>query len=141
MGAAVDCLPADQADVGGVVDEVPEAGAQDQLDLGPAALFDRHRCVETAEPVRQQALEHLAVERLLGREVVQQARPPDPDAGGDVVQRRALVPGRGEADDGLVEDQLPRGAGRSGVTADGVPRSGDPRPFGHCTERALPTSR
>ena len=66
------------------------------------------------EPVGQQELEHLAVQRLLGREVVQQAGPTDADAGGDVVERRALVAGGREADDRLVEDRLAGACGSSG---------------------------
>ena len=66
--------------------------------------------VEAIEPVGQQVLEDLLVERFFRREVVQQARPPDADAGGDVVERGAVVAGVGEARHRLVEDLLPGAA-------------------------------
>ena len=110
MAAAVDRLPAHEPHVGRVVDEELEPGPQDELDLGQPRSVGGDGGVEAAEPVRQQALEDLAVQRLLGREVVQQAGPADADAGGDVVERRALVAGRREAGHGLVEDRLARRA-------------------------------
>ena len=111
MAASVDGRPADEADVVGVVGEVVEPGLEDQLDLHPPLLGRFDGDDEAAEPVRQEALEHLAVQRLLGGEVVEQAWPTDSHTGGDVVQRRALVAVGPEAGDRLVEDQLACGSG------------------------------
>src|SRR6185369_14762777 len=58
--------------------------------------------------VGQRALEHLAVQRLLGREVVEEAGTPDAHPGGDVVERRPLVPLLGEAVQRFSEDRLTR---------------------------------
>ena len=71
----------------------------------PAAADAR---LQPLDPVAEQALEDLAVQRVLGREVVQQARPADADAGGDVVQRGALVAVLAEAVQRLGEDQVAR---------------------------------
>ena len=68
------------------------------------------RSGEPSEPVRQQALEHLAVQHFLGREVVEQRLPADADLGDDVVQRRAVVPVVREAGERGVEDLISGGA-------------------------------
>ena len=115
MAAAVDRGAPNEADVVGIVGEVVEAGVEHQLDLRPALFRRRDGDRQAAEPVRQEPFEDLAVERLLGGEVVEQARPANADAGSDVVERRALVAVGAEAGDGLVEDQLARGAGRRDV--------------------------
>ena len=118
-GAAVDRLPAHEADVGRVVGEVTRSRrAARARPCSQPCSSEATAASSAAEPVRQQALEHLAVQRLLRREVVQQAGPADADAGGDVVERRALVAGGREARDGLVEDRLARRADRrTGVGA------------------------
>ena len=89
----------------GVGLEERERGAQHPLDLGPALDQVADRVVDDREPVRERLLEHRAVERVLGREVVQQARPADPDLVGDLAQARGRQPVLGEAAPGDVEDQ------------------------------------
>ncbi|MFM2077395.1 MAG: hypothetical protein RJA49_1285, partial [Actinomycetota bacterium] len=108
VGTAVQRLPAHQAHVVRVVGEEPEAGLDDHLHLLPTDLGCRDHHVEALEPVAQQLLEHLAVQRVLGREVVQQARPADADTCGDVVQRRAVVPGLGKAVERLGKNEVAR---------------------------------
>ena len=63
----------------------------------------------TARPAGQQLLEDPAVERALGRKVVQQAWAADADALGDVAERGAVVPLLQVAFDGLPEDCVPSG--------------------------------
>ena len=106
--AAVDRLAAHQTHVVGVLGEELGTRREHQLDLRPAPLGDADGVAEPLEPVRQQPLEDLPVEGVLRVEVVQQARPPDPDASGDVVQRRAVVAVLGEAVERLGEDLLAR---------------------------------
>ena len=89
----------------GVGLEERERGAQHPLDLGPALDQVADRVVDDREPVRERLLEHRAVERVLRREVVQQARPADPDLVGDLAQARGRQPVVGEAAPGDVEDQ------------------------------------
>ena len=71
-----------------------------------AGLGCGDRRLESLEPVAEQHLEHLVVQRFLGGEVVQQARPANADPGGDVVQRGAFVAAVGEATHGLGDDQF-----------------------------------
>src|SRR5699024_194198 len=68
--------------------------------------------------------EHLGVDRFLGREVVQQARPPQADGPGDLVQRGAVVAVIGEAATCLDDDRVPRREDRFGGSH--RPRVGDP---------------
>jgi len=63
-------------------------------------------------PVGQRPLEDLAVEGVLGREVVKKAGPADADSGGDVVERRPLVSVLGEAAQRLGQDGVPGGEER-----------------------------
>ena len=104
----VDRLAPHQPDEVVVVGEEPEPGVEHELDLRPPDLRRVDGVGEPGEPVRQRAFEDLSVEGLLRVEVVQQARPPDPDAGGDVVERRAVVAGMREAGQRLVEDLVAR---------------------------------
>ncbi len=108
VGAVVQGLAAHQADVFGIVAEEPEPGDQHGLHLRPATKVDTDCIGESVEPVREQTLEHLAVENLLRREVVQEARPANTDGRRDVVQRGSVVPGFGEAVQRFDHDLVPR---------------------------------
>ena len=73
--------------------EEAEAGGDDQVDL---AASPRGRARPTASstrigPLAEAIAEDLGVDGVLGREVVQQARPADADRLGDLVERRAVV--------------------------------------------------
>ena len=131
VGPGVDRLAAHQAHVFVVVGEEVETGADDQLDLRPAGLRLSMAPAKTLEPVAEQPLEDLVVQRFLGREVVQQAGPADADAGGDVVERGAVVARFGEAVQRLGDDLI---AGRD-VFAVGVGHRAPAYPS------RLPTSR
>ncbi len=65
--AAVDRLATDHPDVVRVVGEEPEARPKHQFDLVPATLRCSDRRGEPVEPVAQEQLEHLLVQRLLRR--------------------------------------------------------------------------
>ena len=84
--------------------EEVEARGQHAVDHGPAFARPFGGPLDLGVPVAERTLEHLAVERLLRREVVQEAGPADPHGGGDVVERRALVTVLGEATEGLSQD-------------------------------------
>src|SRR5205085_2423686 len=75
-----------------------------------AGLFD------PPVPVDERALEDLPVKSFLGWEMVQQARPANPDRGGDVVERSAVVAVLREAPRSLSENRLP---GREAVVGAG----------------------
>ena len=106
MLAAVDRLAPDETDVARVVGEEREPGPEYQLDLVPPLFGSGDRPGQPVEPVGEEVLEDLLVQRLFRLEVVEQARAADTHPGGDVVQRGALVAGVGEAGEGLVEDEL-----------------------------------
>jgi len=74
-----------------VVGEEVEPGTDDQFDLGPAAFGDIDRLGEPLEPIAEQPLEHLVVQGLFGRKVVEQTRTANSDPCGDVVERGAVV--------------------------------------------------
>ena len=61
---------------------------------------------ESVDPVAEQLLEDFAVQGFFRREVVQQAGATDAHAGGDVVERRAVVAVLGEAAARLGQDEL-----------------------------------
>ena len=90
--AALERLAPDHADELGVLHEEPEAGGDDVVDLAPSPSRRRRSTavLDPLGPLGQAALEHLGVQRVLRREVVQQARPADADGLGDVVERRAV---------------------------------------------------
>ena len=100
VAAGGERLVADEAHELGVLEEPPDGLGEDLVDVGPplgpgGRIVDR--LVDALAPVGQRALEHLLVDGLLRGEVVQQAGPADADAGGDVVERRAVVAVLGEA--------------------------------------------
>ena len=71
----------------------------------PLLLGSGDGLVDQGEPVGEGVEEDGAVQRLLGREVVQEARTPDADLVGDVVQARAAVPVLGEPVEGDLENE------------------------------------
>ena len=109
MTACGQRLVAHQPHEVGVLEEPPHGLGEHAVDVRPP-LFGGGRVVDglvdALPPVGERPLEHGLVDRVLRREVVQQARPPDADAGGDVVQRRALVAVLGEAATGFEQDGL-----------------------------------
>ena len=76
--------------------EVAERGAEHVLDLRPP-LLPVDRGAHQRGPLVEALEHHGPVQRVLRREVVQQARPPDPDLVGDLVQARAGVAVLGKA--------------------------------------------
>ena len=94
---AVECLPAHDPDELGVLLEEGERHVEHEVDLLPASSIEAHGLLDLQEPVRERPFEHLAVQRFLRGEVVEQARTPDADSRGDVVERRSLVALVGEA--------------------------------------------
>ena len=75
-----------------------------RVDHGPAFAGPFGRPLDLGVPVGQRALEDLAVQRLLGREMVEEARPADADPFGDVVERGTVVAVFGEAAKGFRQD-------------------------------------
>ena len=68
-----------------------KASGQNMVDLVPAVgVTARYRRFDSLVPLGQRLLEHLAVHRLLGREVMQQALAADADLSGDEVERCAV---------------------------------------------------
>lgn len=106
VGAAVECLAAHQAHVVGVVGEQVEARFDDQFHLALTGLGRADGRRESVDPVAEQLLEDFAVQGFFRREVVQQAGATDAHAGGDVVERRAVVAVLGEAAARLGQDEL-----------------------------------
>ena len=95
--------------------EERERGAQHALDLRPALAGAVDRLLDELGPVGERREQHRAVERFLRGEVVQQARAPDADLVGDVVQARARVAVVAEAPQRDLEDEvLGRRAGTRG---------------------------
>ena len=94
--SALQRLPAHEPHEVRALLEEPERGAHDPLDLGPALADALGRLVDEPEPVGEGLEQHRSVERFLRREVVEQARPSDPDLLGDLRQARAGVPMVGE---------------------------------------------
>src|SRR4029079_14336881 len=95
---------ADEANEVGALLEEPERGAHDALDLRPPFAHALRRLVDEAEPIGERLEEHRAVERFLGREVVEQAGAADADLLGDLRQARAGVPVLREPLSGHLED-------------------------------------
>ena len=92
-----ECLAPDQANKVRIGLEELEAGGQNMVDLVPAVgIAARHRRLDPLVPLGQRLFEHLAVHRLLRREVMQQALAADSDLGGDEVERCAIEAAFGE---------------------------------------------
>ena len=113
--AALECLaPGDPHEVGVLLEEA-EARGDHVVDLvPPVALGLLDRLLDAGGPLAEHPEEHLGVDRLLRREVVQDARPADADPRGDVVEGRAVEAPLGEAPACLDEDRLARRTGRVG---------------------------
>ena len=109
MYATIERFATHQAYIVGVIGEQVETGLDDELHLADPPLRSRNGSFESFEPVAEQHLEHLVVQRLFGWEVVQQARPTNADPGGDVVQRGSFVAALCEASHGLGDDQFTSG--------------------------------
>ncbi len=128
VAAALECFGPGQTNDFGVVGEEPEGHGEDPVDLLPAVGRVGDGVVDALEPVDDVALEHLAVQRLFGREMVQEAGATNADPLRDVVQRGAVVPSLGEEVQGLVEDRLSRRSrsghrhGRQGYLSNGNTR-------------------
>ena len=114
MRPAVERLAPYEAHVVRVLGKEVEPGTHHQFHLRPAAIGDADRIDQTVEPVLEQALEDLLVQRVLRGEVVQQAGPPDPHPAGDVAERGAVVPVLGEAVQRLDQDEFARRRGVGG---------------------------
>ena len=110
--SALERLPAHEAHEVGTLLEEAERGAQHPLDLRPALAGALGRLVDEPDPVGEGVEQHRAVERFLRREVVEQARPPDPDLVGDLGQARAGVAVVGETVARDLEDLFLRGRTR-----------------------------
>ena len=110
--AAFERFAAREANEVGVLLEERERGPQHLLDLTPTLAWPAGRLLDEIGPVGEGVDQHLAVERVLRREVVQQARPADPDLVRDVVQARSREAAFGEAGTGDGEDVLLRGRSR-----------------------------
>ena len=110
VGAAVEGLPAHEPHVARVLLEEAEAGGQHDDSTFSHPSWESRAMAPTrpAQSVRS-CSKTLAVQGLLRREVVQQARSADADPFGDVVERGAVVALLGEAFDGLAEDRVTRG--------------------------------
>src|SRR5262249_8119950 len=108
MAFTVERLASHDAHEVGVLPEEVERHVEHEVDLLPAATIAARGLLDLREPVGERALEHLAVQRLLRREVVQEARASDADTGCDVVEGRPLVALVREAVQRLSEDRLTR---------------------------------
>ena len=103
-------LSTDQANKVWIGLEEFEPSGQNMVDLVPAvSVTARYRRFDSLVPLGQRLLEHLAVHRLLGREVMQQALAPDADLSGDEVERCAVEAAFGEETLRSDDDRILRG--------------------------------
>jgi N-acetylglucosamine-6-phosphate deacetylase len=126
-------LSSDESDEVGVLHEELEARREDVIDERPSvAVRLVHRGdLDPLVPLGERQFEDLAVDGVLRREVVQEARSANAHPGGDVVERGAVEPVVGEASPPLDEDLLASGGRNIGVSkgadrgSSAVPRGGD----------------
>ena len=105
---ALEGLATDQAHEFRAFREEAEPRREHTVNLLPAVVRPVGRLGHPGEPVGEGSFEHLAVQSLFGGEVMQQARAPDPDELGDVVERGPLEAVLGETPQGGVQDRLAR---------------------------------
>ena len=108
MGAAVEGFAPDHPNEIRILLEEPEAGRDDEVNLLPPLHLFGDRTLHPGSPLLEGDPEHLGVDRLLRREMMQETRTTQAHRSGDVVQRRAVVTVVGETPPRLDDDRVPR---------------------------------
>lgn len=90
-------------DDGGIEAEELKRCFQDPVDEIPPVELITERLFDSQSPIAKGLLDHFAIDRLFVGKVVKQAGATDPDAGRDVVERRALESLVGEAQAGFAQ--------------------------------------